>query len=1182
MIARALCSLFMMPFLFAVASRAKAQCDQPTWRWSLNGAGSSAGHKVLVHANGDTYIGGYSNGYGTDYDFLLARFTPTGQLVWSKRYDVFNDDGGQSMCLATGPSGAIYIGGTLAGVVTNQEDGSLLKLDPDGNVLWANRLLPMPFYCQVRAMAERSDGDLIVVGSANSIGAGNADSYAARFSANGTLQWLTSYGWTGQDHFTDIELLADGSFTACSQSMGSPVTNRKAYIAHIADDGSPIGCRLHNGGVLDNYNHGVRNQDGTFLWVGYTESYGSGLRDVLAVLTDSIGNRIWSRVYGTGANEEGLNAVPEPGGGWRISAFQGPNRLARVLNVMADGSLSGVRGIQDISVPASASWAHIMERSSDGGLLFLGGNATTGGDIVLAKLDACADTPCGTEELMWQQAAPVIPQLTPTLPISASSTNVTAINVTSADITPQFVQAGETIDCDTCEVNLVQPDMLACAGAQVVLQPQFFGSDPAAFAWSWSLGDGTQSMAVSSVEHTYAAAGLYIAEVLLHDTAGACADTLVFQVQVDEVSLPDLGPDIIVCPEEQVVLLVTPCLGCTVAWSDGSSADSLVVAQSGTFWVEFQQGACTALDSVVIDQVVLPDLLIAADTTICTDDEFIASAESGWTNYLWSDGSLTESIVIADGGTYWVQGNWNGCFVADTLVVAEIVPPVLDLGPDLQTCVGDVVLLSTGQPGWVHAWSTGETTESIEVVGSGAYWVQVGPLGCSAADTVLVEFNQPPSVDLGPDQLLCDGVSITLGPVIAEVVEWSFGGAGSMITVVSAGTYSVSASEFGCVAADTVVITTGISPIVVLPADTSACGVTGINVVPEVAAGGALLWSTGSQAQSIQANSSGTYWLSISNACGTAWDTMLVQLFDALELDLGPDGLLCGDAELPLVSPYPASASLWNDTLVAQSVVVGQPGTYWLSVTLNGCTVSDTIVVSASPLPSIVLPPDTVLCELGPVVLEVVSVVAEEVLWSTGETGVAIVAAQPGVFVAMASNSCGSVSDSVIVSIAPVPLVDDERVVCWGELARVQLPVGFTSVAWSNGSVGVDASLPVGDHQWVAVDDHGCPRKGAISVYVDTLADGLVFVPNVFTPNGDGVNDQFRAVASDQGEFSLTVFNRWGQEVWSTSDPRDSWDGTHGGITVPDGTYVYLLMHRVFCSEDESRRERIGHVTVLR
>lgn len=94
--------------------------------------------------------------------------------------------------------------------------------------------------------------------------------------------------------------------------------------------------------------------------------------------------------------------------------------------------------------------------------------------------------------------------------------------------------------------------------------------------------------------------------------------------------------------------------------------------------------------------------------------------------------------------------------------------------------------------------------------------------------------------------------------------------------------------------------------------------------------------------------------------------------------------------------------------------------------------------------------------------------------------------------------------------------------------------------------------------------------------------DYVYFVPNAFTPNGDGINDFFLPLGNviRPERYDLAIFDRWGQQIFQTLDPSIGWDGTSGGVPVPDGVYVY----RAFVVDDikGERYELFGHVTLFR
>jgi gliding motility-associated-like protein len=73
------------------------------------------------------------------------------------------------------------------------------------------------------------------------------------------------------------------------------------------------------------------------------------------------------------------------------------------------------------------------------------------------------------------------------------------------------------------------------------------------------------------------------------------------------------------------------------------------------------------------------------------------------------------------------------------------------------------------------------------------------------------------------------------------------------------------------------------------------------------------------------------------------------------------------------------------------------------------------------------------------------------------------------------------------------------------------------------------------------------------------ISESELEVPNVFSPNGDGVNDEFRVAYRSLKKFEMVVFNRWGRKVYESSDPADGWDGTIGNTLAAPGVYFYYI-----------------------
>jgi gliding motility-associated-like protein len=91
------------------------------------------------------------------------------------------------------------------------------------------------------------------------------------------------------------------------------------------------------------------------------------------------------------------------------------------------------------------------------------------------------------------------------------------------------------------------------------------------------------------------------------------------------------------------------------------------------------------------------------------------------------------------------------------------------------------------------------------------------------------------------------------------------------------------------------------------------------------------------------------------------------------------------------------------------------------------------------------------------------------------------------------------------------------------------------------------------------VDTFGCKVSASTIVNVDR--DIHIFVPNIFSPNGDGINDVYRAKSNYQSivEFDAYIFNRWGQKLYEWHDPAGGWDGKFNGKDVKQGVYFVLV-----------------------
>src|SRR5690554_4385969 len=195
-------------------------------------------------------------------------------------------------------------------------------------------------------------------------------------------------------------------------------------------------------------------------------------------------------------------------------------------------------------------------------------------------------------------------------------------------------------------------------------------------------------------------------------------------------------------------------------WSNGSTADSLIVSETGTYWVETVDiFGFISRDTV---EVSFPSLNPPTTLLYC-QNEFIdwQTGLGQHYTYLWSDGSLADSLVINSPGDYHVVvTDTNGCiFKSDTLSFSEDpFTTSASLGPDKNLCAGNNLGLSIGANEAVsYLWNTGETLPEIEITTSGSYHVEVqNANGCIAQDTIAITIiGDAPIVSMNIPSAVC-------------------------------------------------------------------------------------------------------------------------------------------------------------------------------------------------------------------------------------------------------------------------------------------------------------------------------------------------------------------------------------------------------------------------------------------
>ncbi|HZV44339.1 MAG TPA: gliding motility-associated C-terminal domain-containing protein, partial [Saprospiraceae bacterium] len=517
--------------------------------------------------------------------------------------------------------------------------------------------------------------------------------------------------------------------------------------------------------------------------------------------------------------------------------------------------------------------------------------------------------------------------------------------------------------------------------------------------------------------------------------------------------------------------------------------------------------------------------------------------------------------------------------------------PPLNLGNDTSLCESELLLLEINIPDVSITWFDGSQNNAITIVDSGMYTAEIANACGASTDTLIVtSLPEIPQLILGPDQFLCPGEVINFSPGIPDVQYlWQDGSTGNSYSTTQAGSIILTISNACGTSTDSLLITESTQgPQLNLGPDITAC--TGDTLSIQVGfAGVTYTWQDGSTNPFYLISSDAELSLHIANACGTDDDTIAVQFITLPDPDLGPDTLLCDNALLTLNSNSdPGTTTTWQDGSQLSVFVVTASGIYSLQQS-NFCgAITDSIVVTfkSSPTP-FSLGPDIELCPGESVILHA-PVTFDALLWQDGSDSSLITANKNQVYSLTISNACGTARDEVNIAFdADVPVVQfDSMSLCPGEVLTLDVTQPFDAqYNWSTGATNssIDVLLP-GEYA-VTVMTNCYDVSEVVNVATgDCRLPTLFFIPNVFSPNGDGVNDifsiQFNAdveVISVEGD----IFDRWGNLVFGSTQNPFSWDGTFDDKTMNPAVFVYRFTLAYSFGGNVVTKKIVGDVTLI-
>jgi gliding motility-associated-like protein len=681
------------------------------------------------------------------------------------------------------------------------------------------------------------------------------------------------------------------------------------------------------------------------------------------------------------------------------------------------------------------------------------------------------------------------------------------------------------------------------------------------------------------------------------------------------------------------------------AWSPsgGNSASANSLAAGNYVCTITDSAGCTQSIAISLSEPPAFILNFSATPASCGNNNGSASVNvSGASppySYQWSSGgnAATENNLAA--GTYSCVITDNaGCQADSSVTVVQSSGLVASSMHSNVSCYGGsngsaTALINSGSGPFTYNWlPAGGTNATATNLSAGTYTcTATDPNGC--VDTAVAVITEPPALSLAlfKNDVVCNGGNSGMawasvnGGTGAYTFSWlPLSSSNDSIFNCTAGTYTCIITDAnGCSEIDSIAITEPQKLEVFAPDSLVLCQGQSITI-PANASGGtpaySLVWNPNGPTVSPASTTIYSVYATDANGCVSLTDSILVIVNPALSINSVNPPPVCAGSTVTLVAnaaggdgnyqyawsagTIPASGNTVSATPAASS-------SYTVIVT-DGCgSPADTAILSVviNPLPQPVFTTDQ-LNGCAPICITYSDATnnSSSCYWQFGDGGfdssgcvITYCYNQPGTFYPLLTvtdnNGCtGTSTAAYVIDVYPSPSAGfnyspQDASILDPQISFGDQSQGATQWQWNFGD-GVPATSVLQNPvftfsdtgtftvQQIVFNAYGCSDTAYADVFIET--DATLYIPNAFTPNGDGMNETFYPVGigADETNYELLIFDRWGNLLFESTTWNEGWDGMYEGKLCQEDVYVWRLTYR--SSVQKQVRVYTGHVSLIR